>query len=89
MKKETGDKPFVVHFGGWIWVDTTIAVIAPTAEEAQKKALAGVQCDPTEWLHESIFLEEPFITDVSEESDWEELDYADQKQLLRPRLLEG
>ncbi len=89
MKKATKNRPFIVSFGGWIWVDTTVAVISTSAEEARKKALAGVHNDATEWLHNNSFREDPFITDVSEEADWDELTYADQKQLLQPKLLDG
>ena len=82
MKKETGDKPFIVSFGGWIWVDTTVAVIAKSVEEAQEKAAAGVAGDGEGWLHTYGFREEPVITNVEEPTDWEELNYADQRQLL-------
>ena len=77
-------KPYVVTIVGKISVDTTVAVIAESEEEAERMALHGALGDTTRWLHHELLCDEPVVTDVSEES-WDELQYADQKHLLGPQ----
>ena len=77
-------KPYVVTIVGKIPVDTTVAVIAESEEEAVKAALDGVLDDTTGWLHHDLLCEDPVVTDISEET-WDELQYADQKHLVGPR----
>ena len=48
-------------------------------------ALDGVDCDTEAWLRDPNLYEDPVVTDVCEET-WDELQYADQKHLLGPRL---
>ena len=78
-------KPYVVKIGGSVRVDTTVAVMAKSEEEAARMALDGVDCDTEAWLRDPNLYEEPVVTDISEET-WDELQYADQKHLLGPRL---
>ncbi len=78
-------KPYLVTIVGTISVDTTVAVIAESEEEAARRALDGVLCDTTRWLHHEHLCDDPVVTDISEET-WDELQYADQKHLLGPRL---
>ena len=75
---------YVVSLGGWIWADTTVAVVAKSEEDAKRKALAGAYYDSREWFQNYDFREDPWVTDVSEETPGE-LEYADQKHLLKPR----
>jgi len=82
MEKEAGDKPFIVLIGGWIWVDTTVAVVAKSVEEAQEKALAEVTGDGEYWMHTYGFREDPVIVHVEEPADWGDLQLADQTHLL-------
>ena len=78
-------KPYVVTIVGSVWVDTTVAVMAKSEEEAARMALDGVDCDTEEWLRDPDLYEDPVVTDVREES-WDELQWADQTHLLGPRL---
>ena len=78
-------KPYVVTIWGKIHVDTTVAVIAESEEEAERVALHGVDCDTEAWLRDPNLYEDPVVSDVSEET-WDELQCADQKHLLGPRL---
>ena len=78
-------KPYVVTIVGTISVDTTVAVMAKSEEEAARMALDGVDCDTEEWLCDPDLYEDPVVTDVREES-WDELQWADQTHLLGPRL---
>ena len=78
-------KPYVVTIVGRISVDTTVAVIAESKEEAARRAVHGVLHDTTEWLHHESLEDDPVVFDVSEET-WDELQYANQKHLLGPRL---
>ncbi len=78
-------KPYVVSIMGTISVDTTVAVMANSEEEAARMALDGVDGDTEAWLRDPNFYEDPVVSDVSEET-WDELQYADQKHLLGPRL---
>ena len=48
-------------------------------------ALHGALGDTTRWLHHELLCDDPVVTDISEET-WDELQYADQKHLLGPRL---
>ena len=77
-------KPYVVTIVGTISVDTTVAVIAKSEEEAARRALHGVQGDTTEWLHHESLVDDPVVFGVSQET-WDELQYTDQKHLLGPR----
>ena len=77
-------KPYVVTIEGTICVDTTVAVIAESEEEAERTALRGVRCETEEWLRAGFLCDDPVVTDVSEET-WDELQCADQKHLLGPR----
>ena len=72
---------YMVTVGGSVWVDTTVAVIARSEEEAARIALDGVDCDPEAWLRAPNLYGDPTVTDVREET-WDELQYADQKHLL-------
>ena len=78
-------KPYVVKIVGSVWVDTTVAVMAKSEEEAARMALDGVDCNTEAWLRDPNLYEDPVVTDVCEET-WDELQYADQKHLLGPRL---
>ena len=78
-------KHYVVTVGGSVWVDTTVAVMAKSEEEAARMALDGVDCDTEEWLRDNFLYDDPVVSDVSEET-WDEIQYADQKHLLPPRL---
>ena len=69
---------------GSVWVDTTVAVMAKSEEEAARVALDGVDCDTEAWLRDPSLYDDPTVTDVSEET-WDELQYADQKHLLGPQ----
>ncbi len=60
-------------------------VLAESEEDAARKALAGVLDDTTGWLHHESLIDEPVVADVSEET-WDELQSADQRHLLNPRL---
>ena len=73
-------KPYVVSIHGTVYVDTTVAVVAESEEDAVTKALAGVRTDTYEWLHSGL-ADDLTVGDVSEES-WEELIFADQRHLL-------
>ncbi len=77
-------KYYMVTVGGSVWVDTTVAVMAKSEEEAARKALAGVDCDTEAWLRAPNLYGDPTVTDVSEET-WDEMQYADQKHLLGPQ----
>lgn len=70
--------------GGSVPVDTTVAVLAKSEEEAARKALKGVDCDTEVWLRYPHLFEGPIVDDVSEEKG-DELQYADQKHLLGPQ----
>ena len=78
-------KPYVVTIVGTICVDTTVAVIAESEEEAARRALDGALFDTTRWLHHEFLCDDPVVSDVSEET-WDELQCADQKHLLDPQL---
>ena len=78
-------KPYVVTIVGNISVDTTVAVIAESEEEAEGMALRGVRCDTEEWLRDNFLYDDPVVSDVSEET-WDDIQCADQKHLLPPRL---
>ena len=82
MKTKAAERPFIVTLVGQIFVDTTVAVIAESGEDAAEKALRGSHWDPSRWLSYNSFEEDPIVADVSEEADWGELEYADQKHLL-------
>ena len=45
-------KPYVVKIVASVWVDTTVAVMAKSEEEAARMALAGVDCDTEAWLRD-------------------------------------
>ena len=75
---------YVVTVGGSVWVDTTVAVMARSEEEAVRLALDGVDRDTGAWLRAPNLYGDPTVTDVSEET-WDELQYADQKHLLGPQ----
>ncbi len=77
-------KSYVVTIVGTISVDTTVAVIAESEEEAARRALDGALGDTTRWLHNEFLCDDPEVSDVSEET-WDELQFADQKHLLGPR----
>ena len=77
-------KYYMVTIAGNVWVDTTVAVMAKSEEDAARMALDGVHCDTERWRHDSCLYENPTASDVSEET-WDELQYADQKHLLGPR----
>ena len=74
-------KPYVVTIGGKVYVDTTVAVIAESEEEAARIALRGFRDDTEAWLRDNRLCDDPVVTDVSEET-WDELQCADQKHLL-------
>ena len=76
-------KYYLVTVVGSVWVDTTVAVMANSEEQAARIALDGVDCDTERWLRHPELSEDPVVTDVSEET-WDELQYADQKHLLGP-----
>ncbi len=78
-------KPYVVTIVGTISVDTTVAVMAKSEEEAARMALDGVDCDTEAWLRDPDLYDDPVVTDIREET-WDELQYADQTHLLAPRL---
>ena len=65
-------KPYVVTIVGKVYVDTTVAVMAESEEEAERIALRG---DTEEWLRDDCLSGDPVVTDVSEET-WDELQYA-------------
>ena len=71
---------YVVTITGLISVDTTVAVIATSDSDAARQALEGVRRDTSEWLHHEHLMDEPVVSDVSEET----LDQfgADQMHLL-------
>ena len=75
-------KPYVVTISSTICVDTTVAVVAESEEEAERMALGGVRRDPEEWLRGNCLYGDLEV-DISEET-WDELQYADQKHLLAP-----
>ncbi len=77
-------KHYVVTVGGSVWVDTTVAIVAKSEEEAISLALDGVDCDTEKWFHTPNLWGDPTVTDVSEET-WDELQCADQKHLLGPQ----
>jgi len=76
-------KTYVVAIESTVCVDTTVAVIAESEEEAKRMALRGVRCDPEEWLRNNCLYGDLVVTDISEET-WDELQCADQKHLLAP-----
>ena len=78
-------KPYVVTIVGKVSVDTTVAVIAESEEEAGRMALRGVRGETEEWLRDDCLYDDPVVTDISEET-WDELQYADQKHLLGAEL---
>ena len=78
-------KHYVVTIAGKIAVDTTFAVIAESEEEAARLVLEGACYDTKEWLHQEHLIDNPVVTDVSQESR-EELEYADHKHLVGPLL---
>ena len=82
MDERTAQRAFVVTLGGNVWVNTTVAVIVGSEEEAAEKALQGARWDPSEWLSTPFFHEDPIVTSVDEETDRSELEIADQKHLL-------
>ena len=75
----------MVTIYGKVNVDTTVAVIAESEEEAERIALRSFRDDTEEWLREDGLCDDPVVTHVSQET-WDELQYADQKHLLGPRL---
>ena len=79
-------KRYVVSVWGKIWVETTVAVIAESEEEASRLALSGLRVDTDEWVHWEGLIDEPVVTDVSFRTIEEDLEWADQKHLVGPRL---
>ena len=77
MKK----KYFVVTIAGTVLVDTTVAVMAESDQEAARMALEGVHQDATRWLNWGFLADDPTVADVSEEA-WDALQCADQQHLL-------
>ena len=77
MRKEY----YVVTVVGTVPVDTTVAVMAKSEDEAARMALDGVHNDPTEWLNYGVLADDPVVAHVCEET-WDELWYADQQHLL-------
>ncbi len=75
---------FVVTVAGTVVVDTKVAVMAKSSEEAGRIAVEGVECDLEKWLHSSDFYEAPTVVDVSE-GTWDDLQCADQQHLLGPQ----
>ena len=78
-------KNYLVTVWGKIAIETTVAVMADSEEEATRIALGGVRCNTEEWLHYESLIDDPIVTDVSEET-WDEVQDADQKHLVGPQL---
>ena len=78
-------KNYLVTVSGKIAIDTTVAVMAESKSEATHIALDGVRCNTEEWLRYESLIDDPIVTDVSEET-WDEVQYADQKHLVGPQL---
>jgi hypothetical protein len=57
-------KPYLVTVAGTIHVDTTIAVMANSEEEAAKMALGGVDCDTKHWLCAPNICGDQTVTDI-------------------------
>ena len=74
-------KAYVVTITGLISVDTTVAVMASSEEDAKQQALDGARRDTSEWCHRESLVDEPVVSDVSAE-DLDELQFADQRQLV-------
>ena len=51
---ETGmtQKYYMVTVVGSVWVDTTVAVMANSEDEAARMAMDGVDCDTERWLRD-------------------------------------
>ena len=74
-------KSYVVTVWAPVWFDTTVAVRAESRADAEKIALAGVDCDVEKWRCTCEFFEHPSVGDVSEEG-MDELGFVDQQHLL-------
>ena len=72
---------YLVTVGASVWVDTTVAVMAKSEEEAARLALDGVDCDTARWLRSPNLHGDPTVADVGEQT-WDELQSADQTHLL-------
>jgi hypothetical protein len=79
------NRNYVVTLSGIIPVDITVAVIAKSEEEAQCLALQRADRDTSGWLHHNYLVNDPVVTDVSEETQ-DEIQCADQQHLVGPRL---
>lgn len=75
-------KHYVVQMVGKIFVDTTVAVLATTSEDAARIALDGVHDDPEEWLHCTVFVEPPWVDEVNDVEDKPGDWWADQNHLI-------
>ena len=78
-------KPYVVQILAKTYVETTVAVIAESEEDATRMALHGVCGHKDGWVHDSPVHDGLEVLNVSEET-WDELQYAYQTHLLGPRL---
>ena len=81
------DKPHLVTIAGTVPVDTTVAVMAKSEEDAARMALDRARYDPTQWLNYGFLANDPVVADVSEET-WDGLQDADQQHLLGPMPVE-
>ena len=85
LENRMNRKNYLVTVSGKIAIDTTVAVMAESKSEATHIALDGVRCNTEEWLRYESLIDDPIVTDVSEET-WDEVQYADQKHLVGPQL---
>ena len=78
-------KPYVVWILAKTYVETSVAVIAKSEEEATRMALRGVSADTDGWVHDNPVHDDLEVLNVSEET-WAQVHQARQTHLLGPRL---
>ena len=81
-------KLYVVHILAQTYVETTVAVIAESQEEAKHMALRDVSVDTDGWVHDDPVHQDMEILGVTEET-WAQVHEARQKHLLGPHLQIG
>ena len=82
---EMNGKLYQVHILAKTFVDTTVAVMAESEEEATRMALDGVNGQPDRWVHCSP-VHDLEVLNVSQET-WDQIHETDQTHLLDPRLI--
>lgn len=81
---EMNGKLYQVQILAKTFVDTTVAVMAESEEEATRMALDGVNGQPDRWAHCSP-VHDLEVLNVSQET-WDRIHETDQTHLLDPGL---